>query len=481
MTLLRPLLDRFRRLTFNDADEAQLPPAVQADVRAYLADRRTQFNHWFFFARVSLAGGLMCYLGMDAVVEAQALPPILLIFAGYLLANAVPYFSCNRTSAAMPWLFAMLDVVALKTLHHGFDLGGMADPDTGLTAAFALLLISYTIYGNPKLTISLSLAALTTTSATLYFDPVQTAAASGPNPLRTFLLVEYLSIACLVTCLLTLRLHRQVVAYSAEMYRRMRASIRAATERSHRERIEELSRLKENFISLLSHELRGPIAPLHTSLEFVQTEMQEGRYDAEMMDIAIESSETLERLIHDYTQLAELLTHDTSDALQRNVKLDAFVNTLVGETRRARLSIGGLEDLSASGDPLLLRGALLAVLRRAELLTPEGQSIDVGGYTEAETVVLTVHDPISHLKPEMAQQLDDPFAPTEERMFFSANTGLELVLAQHALRRLGGHLAIEPRPEGAGTTIRCVLPAAEETLPWLSPSQIQSQFVLTSP
>ena len=472
------LLDRLHRLTFNDADEEKLPPAVRADVRSYLADRRTQFNHWFFFARVSLAGGLMCYLGMNAVVEAQALPPVLLLFGGYLLANATLYFFCDHTSAALPWLFAALDVGALKVLRHGFDLIGMADPNTGLTAAFALLLISYTIYGNPKLTISLSLAALITTSATLYFDPFQAAATIGTDPLHTFLLVEYLSIACLVTCLLTLRLHRQVVAYSAEMYRRMRASIRAANERAHRERAEELSQLKEDFIALLSHELRGPIAPLHTSLEFVQTEMQEGRYDAEMMAIAIESSETLERLIHDYTQLAELLTHDTSETLQRNVKLGAFLDTLVGETRRARLSISGLEDLSAASDPLLLRGALLAVLRRAELLTPEGQPIKVRGYTEAETTVLTVHDPASHLEPEMAQQLDDPFAPTEERMFFSANTGLELVLAQHALRRLGGYLAIEPRPKGTGTTIRCVLPAPEEALPWLLPSQIKSQFVL---
>lgn len=461
--------------------------AVDADVKAYLSNRRTQLNHWFFLARLSGVLGFLLYGSVNALLGEAPLSPTMLVLGAYLVANAAIYVAVGSEAKTTPWAFAALDASLIIGLRCGFGFEALtaADPNTATAAAFALLLISYTLYGNPTLTPVLSLVALVATSAALYLDPLLTGA--GPaggerESLRAFLLVQYLSVACLVTCILALRLRRQVVAYSLELHRRMQTAVREATERAHRERLEGFNRLKRDFIETLSHELRNPISTLYPSLEFVRAEMEDGRCELDTLDIAMESAEMLERLVKDYGQLAELLTQEEEQTPRWNVDLDTLLDTLVGSERHSRFAVSDLSGLAAAGNPQLLRGALLAVLRRAELLTPSDQPITVRGFADADKTVIAVHDPTSCLGPNTVQTFDNPFSLTDERKYYSKSTGLELVLAQHALRRLGGHLDTDDGPDApAGTTVRCYLPPAQEQLDWFRPEEEQANLVFAAP
>ncbi len=470
--------DRLRAwLRRDDDDEQPIPEEVHADVHAYLGERRAQLGHWFFLTRLGLALGLVLYLMIDAVLVGAAAPAAAVLLVGYALANLGVRFLCGRAAACAPYGYALVDLSAIVLLRHALVFETVVDPNATMVGLFVLVLISYTLYANPKLGAGLSLATLAATALTIHFGPAlgsAPASALGAAPFQAFLLVEYLSIACLVTCLVALRLRRQVVGHSVEMHRRMQAAIASATERARRERVEEVDRLKRDFIAVLSHELRGPITPLCTALEIVAEEMRHGRTDPEMLEIATDSAGVLRRLICDYTHLAELMMQHDADAPRWNIPLRVLLDTLLADVDGERFGVEAPDELAVSSDPYLLRGALLAILRRAELKTPAGQHATVSTCVEEDGgIVISVHDPASCLSPEESASLDDPFAASSERVFFSANSGLELILAQHALRRIGGRLAIESVPEG-GTAIRCTLPGPQDELRWLQPKQLET-------
>ncbi len=452
---------------------------IAAEVQMHLDRRCAQINHWLLLVRSVLAIGTAGFLFVESVLSSSAITPFIWLLLGYAAANGAVSIIGSRALRLVPWLFAGLDVTFTLLLRHGQALGLPMTPNPTLVGLLALVLLTYTLYGKPKLSATLALVSLLAAAASIQFsapEAVSTALAGGP--LHTFLLVEYLSIACLITCLLALRLHRRTMQHYVELHRRIEAAADSAVEQRRREQLEEVDNLKRNFIAVLSHELRNPITPLSTALDVIHEELKAGRQDAdlvEVLDIAVESAGQLRQLIHDYTELAELLVRAREDEPRWNLHLAPLLATLTEHAPALRFVISDLDGLAASGDPFLLRGALRAVLRRAELRTPGDRHISVSGTHQDGHVTVAIHDPTSYLAPETAEALKDPFASSSERIYASSNTGLELTLAQHALHRIGGTLHIESAPE-MGTVVHCRLPAAHPDRDWLDERQLRSSL-----
>lgn len=454
-----------------------IPPEVRTNVDAYLGDRRGELNHWFFVLRTVFALGLAGYLFVTAFVEGSAFAPYLEVLLGYVALNGIVRLFSPRCPICVTWIYASIDVGFILLLRHVYTLELFADPNATLVGILALVLISYTLFAAPTLSITMAITSVIGAGGAIYFDPLPTETIGllnhASHPFRTFVLVQYLSIACLISCMVTLRLHRQIVGHSVEFYRHMQAQLDSAAERARREQVEDLNHLKHNFIKVLSHELRNPIMPLCTALDVVQEEMEQGRLDIEMVEMARESAGTLQRLVGDYVQLADLLTLRDPNAPTWNVALRDFVDTLLCETEHTRYHIQIDEGLRTACDPFMLRGALTAIFRRAELCTPADAHIHVMAGEEQDRVVLSVYDPQSHIPVDDTRSLDDVFAPSTERVFYSANTGLELILAQHALRHINGRIHIDSAPS-EGTTVSCVLMTAREELSDFSAQTLKS-------
>lgn len=460
-------------------ERKSIPPEVLGDVRTFLAERHAQTDRWFFMVRMAVGLLLVGYLALDAFTPASTGPAKMLLVLGYLLANLGVWFMGGPGFSHARWIYAGLDFAFLLCPRHLFQFEALVDPNATMVGLFTLLLIAYTVYSDPALSRALALATLVATVFTLGYDILRDAAPPyglyRSYPLRIFLLLTYLGSFCLVTVLLARRLREQVLNYGVELQKRMHASMTTAVERTRREKLEELNRLKHNFIAVLSHELRTPIAPLRSSLELVRAEATQDAERVELLNIAMESACKLQRLVQDYTQLAELLTTEHSGLLRWNIRVASLVSVLSESLERHQVQMEGLGPLVVSADPRLLGGALLALLRRADLVTKTDVPIHIRGHHESGSVILSVHDPDSFLEQDVAQSLDDPFQYSSERTFFSANTGIELILAQHSIQRLGGKLHIESMPD-QGTTVSCILPGRQHGIQWLNDSQIRYEL-----
>ena len=457
-------------------------PAAQdvlVDVRSFLTERRVQTDQWFFLVRMVLAIGAVGYLVVSPLSTSSGTPTDLVLVGTYLLANVSVFLVADRSFGYTRWFYAALDFVFLLLLRHLFLFEALVDPNATMVGFFSLLLVAYVSYSDPRLLGSLAVGALAATGVTLWLDVANvlgSALAYRSHPLRAVLLFAYLSVVGVVTYMLARRLRSQVTAYSSELLKRAQSAMGTAVERARRERLEELNQLKHDFIAVLSHELRTPITPLRTSLEMVRSELVGTESSArEMVEIAIEASIRLQRLVQDYTRLAELLTMDTPNSERYNLSLIEVLGTLLPEHTRGRFFFHHLEDLSVAGEPRLLGGAILALTRRAQLVTPGGEMITFRGYAENHDVVFSIHDPASYVEAKAILDLEDPFAYSSERTYFAANTGLELILAQHSIRRMGGHIWIESAPD-EGTTVFVSVPGAREDVRWMSVDELRQEL-----
>lgn len=460
--------------------EGGVPVALTGSVDEFVAVRSGELDRWFLVVRVLLGLGLAGYLSVDVLQHAAPAASLVLV-GGYLALNAAAWLFALRRAKCARWLFAAIDVAAIVTLRQFFSFEFLVDANATMVGFFTLILLVYTVYGDPLLSRAISIGTISVAAATMCIDLLGDSVlhvgvvAYQRYPLRMLVILAYLGSFCLVTYAVALRLREHVLDYSVELHRRIEAAMATSSERTRREKLEELNRLKRDFISILSHELRTPLAPLRSSLELLRTQEAVRPENGELLGIAMESTDKLQRLVQDYTQLAELLTCEEAGTIRWNLRLSTLVETLRDQGALSCVAVQGVEGLVVVADPRLLAGALLALIRRATLVNSPGTHITIRAYPADRDVLIEIHDPQSYLERDLSEMLDDPFVVSSERTFVSANTGLELILARHSLQRIGGKLRITSDPH-EGTTIHCSVPAMKQGAHWLSDAQLRFEL-----
>ncbi len=485
MTRFREIFRHFGlRLVLQHPIE-EIPPEVTTDLGKFLVQRRAYTDSWFFLMRVVFALGVIAFMAVSALLRGEGYLIGVFWVSGYVVFNIVVHLVSNAGFQYARWGYAGLDFFYIMLLRHHFQLDALLDPNATMIGLFSLLLVAYVHYSDIRLTSVMVVVVLVVTVLTLWVNvlflipqesPLMSSVASYyAHPIPALLLLSYLGSVSVITHRLVHRLYAQLMRFSLEEHKRTKAAVVSAVERSRRERLEELNQLKHNFITVISHELRNPITPLLSSLDILKAELGQEGDSHELLGIARESAGRIQRIITDYTKLAELITLDDESLLRWNVRLTDMIALLQEQTAKTPRLLGRFEDLVVCTDPRLLGGALLALMRRAEMLTPSDALITLRGYRENGSVIMSIHDPASFLEEQAIASLDDPFALSDERAFSSQNTGLELILARHSIRRLGGALQIDSAPD-RGTTVHCTLPGKQPGARWLSDSQLRQEL-----
>lgn len=225
-----------------------------------------------------------------------------------------------------------------------------------------------------------------------------------------------------------------------------------------------LDQLKDEFISLVSHELRSPLAVIMGALNTVLSEgtrLSEEETHQLLQDAALES-ESLSHLLGNLLELsraqAERLVlyseavdvrrviQDTVDRIKRQSSAHQFVVNLPPE----------LPPVYA--DPLRLERVLYNLLENAVKYSPEGGEIGVTVRPEGEELVIGVSDQGVGISPADQAKLFTPFQRLEEsRPGGARGVGLGLLVCQRLVEAHGGRIWVESEP-GRGSTFFFTLP-----------------------
>ncbi|MBD2059091.1 PAS domain-containing protein [Oculatella sp. FACHB-28] len=258
-----------------------------------------------------------------------------------------------------------------------------------------------------------------------------------------------------------------------------------------RETAEQANRIKDEFLAVLSHELRSPLNPILGWAKLLQTR----EFDAAVLKKAVE---TIERNAKLQAQLIEDLL-DVSRILQGKVSFNTIPINLVTviessiETVRLASEAKMIEiqtDFDAStgevlGDPNRLQQVVWNLLSNAIKFTPEGGRVEVKleqvqegqdarqGGKEVKTVTslpfhssvqLTVSDTGKGISPDFLPHVFDYFRQADSKTTRKfGGLGLGLAIVRHLVELHGGTVWAESLGEGQGATFIVRLPLLSRT------------------
>jgi PAS domain S-box-containing protein len=230
-------------------------------------------------------------------------------------------------------------------------------------------------------------------------------------------------------------------------------------ERSARGEAESANRSKDEFITLVSHELRSP---LNSILGWTRI-LRRGRRDEELNDRGLE---VIERSASMQSQLIEDLM-DTARAVSGKLKLEVRPMDMAEVIENAEevvrpaaeakgVSLDARLDRNVgqiTGDPDRLQQVVWNLLSNAVKFTNEGGRVEVSLERVDPYVQITVRDTGQGIKSEFLPYVFDRYQQAETSGGRrSAGLGLGLPLTRQLVEMHGGSVAAESEGEGKGAT-----------------------------
>ena len=239
----------------------------------------------------------------------------------------------------------------------------------------------------------------------------------------------------------------------------------AGLARGESERLGEIDRLRDLFVSTVSHDLRTPLTATRAGLGLLRrSALERLRPDErDLLNNARRNAERLGMLIEDllaHNQLeAGTLRLDREPLDLRIVVTEAIasIHPLIQEKGQT-LEVDLPEPLPGEGDPRRLEQAIANVLANAHEHTPEGTRIGIAGRVSGSEVMLSVDDNGPGIPQD---ELEAVFRRFHRLGPGRGGSGLGLAIARGIVELHGGTIWVESQPE-AGATFHVVLPSAEK-------------------
>ncbi len=233
-------------------------------------------------------------------------------------------------------------------------------------------------------------------------------------------------------------------------------------------KVKEMDRRKDEFLAMLGHELRNPLAPILTSLELLRPDLPE---KAEHARAVIErNARHMARLIDDLLDVArisrgQIVLRREPVALSQIVELAVEIAHPLIESRAHELSVSlPAESLWLDADPSRLGQVLSNLLNNAAKFTIRGGRIALTAERTGNLVSVEVSDNGMGISPEMLPRIFDLFAQGQSSLERSeGGLGIGLTLARQLVEMHGGSLTAESGGPGQGSRFRIALPAFEAT------------------
>ena len=265
------------------------------------------------------------------------------------------------------------------------------------------------------------------------------------------------------------------VNYQPELDRRGEVSgwigtITDISERKEFERgLQEADRRKDEFLSMLAHELRNPLAPIRSG---VQVLLSRELADPELR----RCTQVIERQVAHMARLLEDLldvtriTHRRLELRRERVDLATVIAAAV-ETSRPAIDEGGHElvvslpdePVLLDADPVRLAQVLSNLLNNAAHHTEAGGHLRVSAEREGAEALVTVSDDGIGIAPERLPRLFDMFSPAGPAAAHAPDgLGIGLALARLLVELHGGRIAARSEGPGRGSAFTVRLPVASD-------------------
>lgn len=233
------------------------------------------------------------------------------------------------------------------------------------------------------------------------------------------------------------------------------------------DRLKETDTRKDEFLAMLAHELRNPLAPIRTAAEILKlVKLDEARVK-HASEVISRQAEHMTSLVDDLLDVSRvtrgLVKLDRKPVDVKHIVTDAIeqVNPVI-RARRHQLAVHlSPQAAVVLGDQKRLVQVMANLLNNAAKFTNEGGNILLKAEVRDGDVVMSVADNGIGMEPELAERVFDLFAQAERTPDrASGGLGLGLALVKSLVELQGGSVTCTSEGLGKGSIFTVSLPLA---------------------
>ena len=257
----------------------------------------------------------------------------------------------------------------------------------------------------------------------------------------------------------TMRLRREMI----NLNNRLNALTRELQKKNHQ--LEELNRLKNQFLGMAAHDLRKPVGAILSYTEFLIDEaatVLDGEHVGFLKTIH-EATAFMQGVIDDFLDIAMIesgrfeLRHSPAD-MRTIIERSATLNRRIGQKKGVTIEIVCSQNVpKATRDGIKIEQVLNNLITNAIEHSPANTAVEVRLFSNETDIVVSVRDSGPGIADEERKTLFTPFVRGRAvKSEGSKSTGLGLAISKKIVQSHGGRIWIEENPGGGAVFAFCI-------------------------
>ncbi len=229
-------------------------------------------------------------------------------------------------------------------------------------------------------------------------------------------------------------------------------------------RISSESRAKNDFIAILAHELRNPLAPVVSAIELLKLKNSNDPEEAETLAMMEGRMGIVRRLLDDLLDISRI-SEGKLELQHEPVDLQSVINRAVISTehhrkeRHQRLTVKRSESrITLTGDPVRLEQIFSNLLTNASKYSSPGDPIVVTVRERERSAEIEVSDSGVGLEAADIDRIFLPFEQGEDGVRSMKGLGIGLSLVRSFVEMHGGTISVASPGKGLGSSFTVRLP-----------------------
>lgn len=228
--------------------------------------------------------------------------------------------------------------------------------------------------------------------------------------------------------------------------------------------LQQADRAKDEFIAMLSHELRNPLAALTAAAHLLKVAGSRGETNAQVQGVVERQTQQMTRLVEDLLDVSRV-TMGKATLERENFDLSKAVHSVVATWRTSgRLDRHSVAVESSPvwvhADRARMEQILSNLLDNALKFTPAGKAVRIAVRQEGNEAVLEMTDSGEGLSPDLSHRLFGLFVQGQSNLDRSkGGMGIGLALVKRLTEMHGGSVTAASEGPGRGSVLTVRLPA----------------------
>ncbi|MBP0588554.1 PAS domain-containing protein [Paraburkholderia sp. LEh10] len=247
---------------------------------------------------------------------------------------------------------------------------------------------------------------------------------------------------------------------------RLIASVIDITDRKRMElMLREADRRKDEFLAMLAHELRNPLAPIRTAIALLEKQNEMDPRSADLVELMRRQTEHMTRIVDDLLEVSRITQGRIALQLEPILVGTAVyhaVEAIAGsvETRGQHMHVD-VSDATAwvRGDVTRISQILVNILNNASKYTPEHGHITISAHADDDWVTIVTADTGTGISADLLPKVFELFSQGERTLDRSnGGLGIGLSLVKKLVELHDGTITVQSEGPGRGTTVTLRLP-----------------------